>query len=100
MTGEREEHVVEGRPTQGDVVDPDAELVEVADDLDEPAGPAVYRRGEATSVLVDADLAIGSRRRVSTPRAISEPSRTTTSMRSPPTCDLSSSAVPRAMIFP
>ena len=44
VAGERQEHVVERRPAQADVVDRDPRLVEVADDVDELLRAAVRRR--------------------------------------------------------
>ena len=84
-----------------DVVDRDAGLVEVAHDLDErvcapPVGGTVSRR----VWLVDLGRAVAGRHERRRASTISARSWTTTSMRSPPTWALSSSAVPWAMIRP
>ena len=96
-----EEDVVERRAAQPDVVDRDAGLVEVADDLDEALGAAAAGDGEPARVLVDACIAVAvAREHLAARGEVGAGRATTTSMRSPPTCDFSSSAVPRAMILP
>lgn len=58
MAGEREEHVVEGRAAQADVVDLDASGVEVPDDLGEQFGAAGDRDGQFAGVLGEGYLAL------------------------------------------
>ena len=103
VAGQGQEHVVEGRAAQGDVVDPDAGLVEVADDLHQASA---RRRSAGTVSRRVCSSRTDARRRSRAARISHRPRRsrsrswTTTSIRSPPTCALSSSAVPRAMILP
>ena len=61
VSGQAQEDVIERRPTEADVIDDDARLIEFADDRGEPFRPAVRRRGDPTCVLIqrrrtDADL--------------------------------------------
>src|SRR4051794_14006297 len=57
MAGEGEEDVVEGRAAQTDVVDHDARVAEVADDLDEALRPAEGGDGDAAGMGVERALA-------------------------------------------
>ena len=56
VPGQREEHVVERRPAQADVVDGDPRVVEVAQDLDERLRAALRVDRQLARVLVERDL--------------------------------------------
>src|SRR5690348_17177636 len=62
MACQCEEHVIERRPPQPDVVDRDLGVVELAHDLREPVRTALRRHGDLAHVLVDRVLtvAVGS----------------------------------------
>ena len=72
VAGEGEEDVVERRAAQADVVDGDAGLVEVADDLDEARGAAVRRAPSGVRVCSSTVASpSASRARTSIARAMS-----------------------------
>jgi hypothetical protein len=66
MAGEGEEDVVEGRPAEPDVVDPDPLVAEPADDVDELRSAAVGRDREPARVLVDRAASVRCEQRCGT----------------------------------
>ena len=101
VPGEAEEHVVQGRPAQADVLHRDAGGVQLADRRDEHGRSAVDRQRDPAGVRGRS----APRRRRAAPgqqhaASIWPPSAKVNSSRSPPTWALSSSAVPSAMTWP
>ena len=100
MAGQSEEDLVERRSTQGDVVDRDPGLIEVADDLREHLGAAMGRHRQLARVLIERRLPGGV-----TVQDLGGPGDVVARMdddldAGAPEIGLELSAVPLAMIFP
>src|SRR5690349_20184457 len=57
MPGQAEEDVIERRSPEGDVIDGDTRLIEIADDLDQRSGATRRRHGDLAGVFVERAVA-------------------------------------------
>ena len=98
VAGEGEEHVVERRLMDLDVVDRDPGVVQRAHNRGRQADSRAHRRAQAASVVADVHRT-GDEGRSASPRRRSA-SLSVTSRRAPPVCAFSSAAVPPAITRP